>query len=463
MFWNDPRKETAPMDEQAQRQAIVDKLVGVPPETLPLPSALTEPWRTIYEQARRAGDSTEAEILLGEITRHLPGGEGLARRLVEMLPPGDAFTAYPSLHEISGRFPSVDWLWPSWIPRGMLTLFGAAPGAGKSLVALDLARRVIHGEPFPDGAPSPDGARSRDRGGNACPGARVLMVDAEGAPALLKQRAQAWGIDSRRLFLMLASNTVGLIDLSNFAQQKLLWKMCCDLEPALVVVDSLGAATAQGETSLEAARATMNYLTAVARLGNLALLLIHHLRKQPSSRRATATRRVAADDLRGSSHIIAAARSVMVLSVVGERPPEGGRPPIAGAPDKAQPVPGEPLSHFDSPRRLEIVKSNLCRHPPPLGLIFEGEDLAVPTLRYTEYVEPTPQPTRTDLCAGWLFHFLETAGEPVKPADAVRAAGKAGYHRRMVYRARKLLGGLVVDLGSGMHDPQKRWTVGSRE
>jgi len=36
------------MDEQAQMQAIVDKLTGVPPGTLPLPAALDEPWRSIY-------------------------------------------------------------------------------------------------------------------------------------------------------------------------------------------------------------------------------------------------------------------------------------------------------------------------------------------------------------------------------------------------------------------------------
>ena len=37
---------------------------------------------------------------------------------------------YPSLHEMSAQFPPVDWLWPHWIPRGLLTLFGAAPGVG---------------------------------------------------------------------------------------------------------------------------------------------------------------------------------------------------------------------------------------------------------------------------------------------------------------------------------------------
>jgi hypothetical protein len=95
--------------------------------------------------------------LIVKVTKRYKDWSWLVKLLVDRLPPDEGLTAYPSLHEISGQFTSVDWLWPAWIPRGMLTLFGAAPGAGKSLVALDLARRVIHGEPFPDGAPSVDG------------------------------------------------------------------------------------------------------------------------------------------------------------------------------------------------------------------------------------------------------------------------------------------------------------------
>jgi len=440
------------MDQQAQKQAIVAKLTGAPPETLPPPDALDEPWRTIYRKVRQANGFLEAGAQLAKITGRLPGGEGQVRQLMEVLPP-DAFGAYPSLEQISGRFTDVRWLWPCWIPRGMVTLFGAAPGAGKSLVALDLARRVIHGEPWPDGAP-PEGG-----------GSNVLIVDAEGAPALLDQRARAWDIDRSRLFLMLSPGG-GLIDLSDVHQQTRLYEMCRSLEPALVVVDSLAAATARGETSLEAARAILGFLGTIARKGHLALLVIHHLRKAASSRRGTRAAnavRVAAEDLRGSSHLSAAARSVMALSIIGNLPGTAGAG-IAPNPDQAGPPAGTPPpagagSRFDGPRVLEIVKTNLCRHPPPLGLTFEGQDVTVPTLRYTEYLEPVREPTQTDLCAGWLYHYLHAGGEPVKPADAIRAAGEEGYSRRTVYRARNILGGLVVDLGTGPYDPHKCWAL----
>ena len=92
--------------------------------------------------------------------------------------------------------------------------------------------------------------------------------------------------------------------------------------------------------------------------------------------------------------------------------------------------------------------------------MLEGEDLGVPTLRYGEYVEPPPEPSETDLCARWILEYLGAAGEPVRPAELVRAAGEEGYSRSMVYRARRSLGALVVDVGKNRQDPRKRWRLG---
>src|SRR5258708_17584462 len=45
----------------------------------------------------------------------------------------------------------VDWLWPGKIPRGRVTLIEGPAGAGKSMVALDLAARLSSGRAWPDG------------------------------------------------------------------------------------------------------------------------------------------------------------------------------------------------------------------------------------------------------------------------------------------------------------------------
>jgi len=413
------------MTEADQMQAIVDRLVGTPGAPRPPIADLDEPWRTFYSRVRRAGSFTAAEMLLSEVAKDLDDGNWLARRLVELLPPGDAFAAYPSLLEMAGQFSPVDWLWPAWIPCGMLTLFGAAPGAGKSLVALDLARRIINGQPFPDGALVP------------CPGSRVLIVDAEGTPGLLNQRAQAWDINRHRLFLMIAREPDGLVDLASPKHQERLLKMCYNLQPELVVVDSLAAAASRGETSIEGARAILGFLASLARQFDLGLVVIHHLRKRARSGLASASR-PAADDLRGSSHISAAARSVLALSLAASG---------SGDPD------------LNGPRRFEVVKTNLCPYPPPLGLLFEDTGAAAPLLRYTAPLEPPSPVFQGDLCARWLLDFLAQAGRPVRPAEVVAAARQAGFPRMTLYRARQALAGSVVDVGNSPRDPNKRWAL----
>jgi hypothetical protein len=399
-------------------RCCVARLTGVP-HTLP-PDGLAEPWRALYARLTRARDRREAEAQLHQALDHIPLGEQLAARLATFLPADDRFAPFPSLLDIAPGLPPVEWLWPSWIPRGMLTLFGAAPGAGKSFVALDLARRLIHGLPFPDGAPSP------------CPGANVLVVDAEGTPALLNQRAEAWHTDRRRLYLMLAARPDAGIDLDSPDDRQTLHTMCRHLQPALVIVDSLGAASAHGESSLEGARHLLGFLAALAADGNLAILIIHHLRKASRLSPSPTAPRIAADDLRGSSHISAAARSVLALTL----------PPASASPARC----------------LKVVKTNLCPYPPPLLLTLEDVGAAVPRLLYSPAPDVPWQPTLVDLCAGWLLDLLAACG-PMHPRDLIPLAVAAGYPRPTLYRARQALAGLVLDLGNSRFDPAKRWTL----
>ncbi|MGB3327406.1 MAG: AAA family ATPase, partial [Thermomicrobiales bacterium] len=51
----------------------------------------------------------------------------------------------------------VEWLWPGWLPAGMLTLFAGYGGGGKSTVALGIAAAVSTGGTLPDGQRAPLG------------------------------------------------------------------------------------------------------------------------------------------------------------------------------------------------------------------------------------------------------------------------------------------------------------------
>ncbi len=425
------------MNREEQLQAIVAKLVGDPHVRLPKPAQLDEPWRTIFLDVHRAGSKYEAVQLLNAAVSRAGGAANLSNsetydEIARLMPDTDAFSAYPSEYEKNAYLDSAEWLWPGWIPLGVVTFLGAVPGMGKSLVALDLARRLIHRLPFPDGAPTPDFDSFEWTG----PSRRVLLVDAEGAPDIFRRRVAAWEIDTRRLFQM--DTKSGRIDLDAPPQRKLLWAMADNLEPSLIIVDSLAASSAGGETSVRGARDLLGFLAALATDSGAAILVIHHLRKRGSSGRTHAVR-PAADDLRGSSHLSAAAKSVLALSL--------GVTPSGGL-------------DYNGPRRLEVVKTNLCRYPPPLSLTIEGNGTAVPTLRYAPWVDQPSAPTsQADFCARWLLDYLAAAGQPVRPHDVVLAAHEEGFPRDTVYRARHLLGVAVQDVGSSAHDPSKRWLL----
>ena len=62
------------------------------------------------------------------------------------------------LAQVPGQ--KVEWLWPGYLPRGMLVLVDGDPGLGKSFLTLDLAARLSSGRPLPPtddpGAPPMD-------------------------------------------------------------------------------------------------------------------------------------------------------------------------------------------------------------------------------------------------------------------------------------------------------------------
>ena len=57
----------------------------------------------------------------------------------------------------------IQWLWPERIPFGYVTLLVSDPGAGKSLVALDVAARVSTGRSWPDEERGARSERSREQ------------------------------------------------------------------------------------------------------------------------------------------------------------------------------------------------------------------------------------------------------------------------------------------------------------
>lgn len=80
----------------------------------------------------------------------------------------------------------VRWLWPGFLPAGMLTILGGSPGCGKTTIALSLAAIITRGGAWPDGT------RCTQPGD-------VLVWSGEDAHSVIAARLQAEGADMRRV------------------------------------------------------------------------------------------------------------------------------------------------------------------------------------------------------------------------------------------------------------------------
>lgn len=405
------------LTRRMQIQAIADRIAGLNGNGKQLALRdFQEPWRSCYRVVCEA-PAGEAHMALVEYLRSQPNYEAILGAILAATP-GACLAEVPSLAELAAELVPVDWLWRNWIPKGMITLLGAVPGAGKSYVALDLARRLIHQGTWPDGTP----VRERRR--------NVVYVDAEAIPQVINERAMAWEMDRSRLFLMLPEPG-DIIDLSLSVYRERLVEMMHQVEPGLVIVDSLSSISSKGENNVEDVRQLLAFLNALAADFACGLLLVHHLRKHNGLQLLDLT----IDDFRGSGHIIAMARSVLALSVVQTGP----------EPDR------------NGPRKLEVVKTNLAVYPEPLGVEFLPLHPRGAFLKWGEAPVPWREPTKQESCEEWLLRTLEEAGGEMKPKELEELAEEAGYNRRMLYRVRDHLGNLIES--TGRRNPNGVWRL----
>ena len=377
--------------------------------------------RAVYQDLIKLKDAPQQKRLeaFAHSMKSRPDVRWVAHTICEM----EKGHQYPSLAEIADDLSPVEWLWKDWIPKGMLSLLGAVPGAGKSYVALDLARRILAADVFPDGTP----VLTRD--------AKVLYVDAELVPQVINQRAQDWQMDRHRLFLM-CPKPGEMMDLLQQRWKDELIEWVHVRRPALVMVDSLSRVSARGENNVQSVRGILSLLNSLAFDYQCGVLLIHHLRKRG---RLDIHAAVALNDFRGSSHIGAISRSVLGLSIV-----------------QTGPVPDP-----DGPRQLEIVKSNLAPYPAPLGVRFVPLPSGGVRLEYGAPPPPYQRPSKLVRCMNWLKALLQQAGQPMKPREIIKLAEEAGFNRAMVYKAKRHLPQICNTAGRG--NPFTDWAWSPKE
>ena len=323
------------------------------------------------------------------------------------LAPGAA-PNHRSLAEIGPDLPQTTWFWPNWIPRGLLTLLAAWPGVGKTYLALDLARRLI------EALPAPDEALFQRRSGT------VVYVDAEDFLPDIYERATVWGMPLEK-FYPIQRPPRDLIDLARREYQDHLIEMCYDLRPDLVIIDSLSSVNVKGENNIEDVRDVLGFLMELAGAFDLALILVHHLRKPNQG----VTQPITMHDLRGTGHLVAMARSILSLDVIKTGPTED----------------------FNGPRQLKVLKKNRGKYPSPLGVRYEDSatnpDVAVltygPLKLFNRYPETLPEK-----CSTWLLDLLEERG-PLPFSEIQSLAQPEDFKRWVVVEARQLLGDKIID------------------
>jgi putative DNA primase/helicase len=250
-----------------------------------------------------------------------------------------------------------NWLWPGRIPLGYVTLLVADPGAGKSLVALDIAARVSRGATWPDQcnplAPREEN-RLAERDGYKPASVLILNIEDHFA-STIRPRLDALGADCSRIFGM--SHVPGeavftiprplAIDRDINRLSMLLGELT---DCRLIILDPITAFF--GDTSNKSTGNVWKVLSNLAWLAasaNLAILAVSHLRKKegPPIYRAM-----------GSLAFMASARAAWTIT-------------------------NDPA---DSSRRLLLpIKSNLAESAG--GLAFQIEpspDGRVPTVRWLE-------------------------------------------------------------------------------
>ena len=366
--------------------------------------------------AERA-DGDRRLALLEYLTGRYENGHELFQQVMKAQRPAEAH--YPSYADLD--LPPIEWFWNGWAANGLLTVFAAPPGSGKSLIAQDLARRLIDGLPAPDGQAFE--ARSR----------KVIYVDAEDMARLTVDRGRMWNMDLRQMYPMLPPS-YGLLDLESIEDRDRLIEMAHAIDPGLIIVDSFSRVTSRGDSNVEEVRPVLSFLTALAGDTQAAVILIHHARKRLAH--SLPGLEMTMDDARGSGDIGAAARVMWGLSVVQVGPE----------------------LDLNGPRKLQVLKSNLGKVPAAIGCELVQMEPDGVRVAYGEAPEAWREPTESDHCAGWIVAYLEAEGGPVKPKVIIEDAEGAGYSRSTVYKARRMLAGRIENT-EGAKSPGNEWVL----
>jgi putative DNA primase/helicase len=205
---------------------------------------------------------------------------------------------------------AVDWLWPDFLPRGMLTLLAGLPGCGKSTLALAIAATITSAGRWPCGA-------RQTKAGS------VLIWSSEDAiDVTLTPRLKAMGADLTRCHFVTGVSNAGVI--GSFDPAVDMPRLTKEIERigdvAMLVLDPVLSAVAGDSHKAAETRRGLQSVVDLSSKHNLAVLGITHFSK--GSGGASPAERVI-----GSQAFSALARMVLVAAKVQAESEDETKPP----------------------------------------------------------------------------------------------------------------------------------------
>ncbi len=326
--------------------------------------------------------------------------EAIAQAAGDMLSAPASGTTWDDLSDVIGP---VEWAWPNWLPKGFLSMVASEPGVGKSTLALRIAAAYTSGWDWPDGTPFTDAL-----GG-------VLWCETESGEAMNLARAKAWGLPLDR-FLNPLGDLFETVSLANGKHIDAIKSKAEHSDVKLIVLDSLTGAHHSNEKDSSDMFPLLKPLADVIRDTNKPMLITHHLRK----RGVQDSTDVTLDRVRGGTGIVQLTRAVWGIDT----------------PD---------LLHPDR-HRLHVIKSNLAKFPPPLGLIITDTGL--------DFDDAPQQGDKTSVLEDAIAFLKSELQGGIKPSLEVEEAAKA------MFISTPTLNRARATLGVKAHKIGKVWYLG---
>jgi hypothetical protein len=308
-------------------------------------------------------------------------GPGLDRTAIEKAvddadpseppPEVEASKSFATLADIERMATDQRWVWDRWIARGVLNAVAAEPGTGKTRFALDLARRLWFGMPWPDGQ------------ANDLPeGTRTLWVQADRAFDEMLAASRAFGLPGEAVALGASpGDPKGSLDLDDPDTLVALADRIQAARPAIVVIDTVGMTTRRDLCRTDDAREFFGPLMDLAASSGVAFLGLTHLSKDKEAlgRRIVEKARVVIKMTRPDPEGQPTRRKLWVDKSAAMSPPALGVTMTDGGNDydfkpPVEPVPGKVGAPPEKREKaIAFIREALMRDNDLIGKELEAE------------------------------------------------------------------------------------------